>query len=144
MKKNIINTYQNSKCSQDKIIIRNITIAFLWFLPFCTIFSWAGCVAERLHIHLLNKYYCHETIVKDNLRIVSTRNEIIVSNGDILPHHEHYRFVKEMWIQTIPCIVIWIIIFIFLFFYHSILSTINNCLRIKLQSTKKQYKKKTK
>jgi hypothetical protein len=85
-----------------------------------TIFGWARWVSIGLHDEILTKYYSREEIANNNLTIESTRNEIRVSNGDILPNDEYLIFHSKMWKRTIPCILMWILFFVFLLFVFQI------------------------
>lgn len=85
----------------------------IWFFFSFTLCG--GITAQSLHPKILRKYYTFREIENNNLKIESTRNQIIISNGDILPQHEYKNFLIDLYTKLIPFFSIWVIIFLIYF-----------------------------
>jgi hypothetical protein len=102
------------KFNRDHFILGMILLCGLFVAM--TIFGWTRWVSISLCDDILTRHYSREEIVKNNLIIESTRNEIRVSNGDVLPNSEYLIFYGSLWKQTIPIILMWILFFLFVVF----------------------------
>ncbi|MCL2118850.1 MAG: hypothetical protein FWH27_10540 [Planctomycetaceae bacterium] len=107
------NKKKKNEQSQKDVLLGIKMTAVLFFIFLLTI-SLSSYFQKDLRKKILWNHYSVDQIQRENLMVISTRNQIEVSNGDILPQEIHWQFVCDLWSRIL---FVWLIIIALYFLF---------------------------
>jgi hypothetical protein len=103
-------TKRSSIQKKDKLAPQIIVIPFLILcIGFGVTAAYSQLIFRRLNDDALKRYYAPDIIKRDSLSLTTNSFETRVSNGDILPRHEHEFILHEHWRKVMPVIIVWFV-----------------------------------